>query len=149
MLSILLKEDKSKEAHGLDLSPNMVQVAKKKLQDKAQIVVGDSEHLPYHNDYFDVVCCNDSFHHYPNPDNVLKEICRVLKDGGHFILGDTWQPFIGRVIMNGFMKFSHEGDVKMYSEDEITKLLKKYFSNVQWKQINNTSYICTAVKKLK
>ena len=34
-------------------------------------------------------------------------------------MGDCWQPLIGRAIMNFYMKHSNEGDVKIYSEQEI------------------------------
>ncbi|WP_312941099.1 class I SAM-dependent methyltransferase [Oscillibacter sp.] len=38
-----------------------------KVKDKVAFTLGDSEHLPYANEMFDVVYCNDSFHHYPAP----------------------------------------------------------------------------------
>ena len=95
---------------------------------------------------FDVVYCNDSFHHYPAPQNVLKEVHRVLKPEGTFLMGDCWQPFVGRVIMNFYMRHSKEGDVKIYSETEIVSMLSEYFHNVSWEQIGNTACIAMAQK---
>lgn len=90
--------------------------------------------------------CNDSFHHYPAPMNVLREVHRVLKPGGTFLMGDCWQPLVGRIIMNFYMRHSKEGDVKIYSEAEIVSMLSKYFRNVSWEQIGNTACIAMGEK---
>jgi ubiquinone/menaquinone biosynthesis C-methylase UbiE len=56
----------------------MVEKASQNLPE-GDIRVGDSENIPWENEKFDLVVCNSSFHHYPNPKRVLKEIRRVLK----------------------------------------------------------------------
>lgn len=132
MIKMILEQDAQKSLTGIDLSEKMLEIAKGKLNDRAKLLLGDSEHLPFQDGTFDVVYCNDSFHHYPAPENVLAEVKRVLKTGGLFLMGDCWQPFIGRTIMNFYMKRSNEGDVKIYSEQEIRFMFEKYFINVQW-----------------
>ena len=111
-----------------------------------KLLLGDSEALPFPDNTFDVVYCNDSFHHYPAPMNVLREVHRVLKPGGTFLMGDCWQPLVGRIIMNFYMRHSKEGDVKIYSEAEIVSMLSEYFRNVSWEQIGNTAYIAMGAK---
>ena len=64
---------------GVDISPDMLEIARDKLGEKADLIVGDSENLPFDDESFDVVTCTDSFHHYPHPGNVLLEFKRVLK----------------------------------------------------------------------
>ena len=100
MLKLIIQKDAHKELCGIDLSEEMLAVAKSKLPEQVKLLLGDSESLPFPDNTFDVVYCNDSFHHYPAPQNVLKEVHRVLKPGGTFLMGDCWQPFVGRVIMN-------------------------------------------------
>ena len=39
-------------------------------------------------------------------------------------MGDCWQPYIGRVIINFYMRHSKEGDVKIYSETEMVSMLQ-------------------------
>ena len=80
------------------------------------------------------------------PENVLAEVKRVLKTGGTFLMGDCWQPLIGRAIMNFYMKHSNEGDVKIYSEQEIRFMFEKHFINVQWEQIGKTACIAWGEK---
>ena len=116
------------------------------LPEQVKLLLGDSEALPFPDNTFDVVYCNDSFHHYPAPMNVLREVHRVLKPGGTFLMGDCWQPLVGRIIMNFYMRHSKEGDVKIYSEAEIVSMLSKYFRNVSWEQIGNTACIAMGEK---
>ena len=139
MLRLILSQNSDKELTGIDLSEKMLEVAHQKLPDSVSLVLGDSEHLPFSDGSFDVVYCNDSFHHYPNPDNVFKEIHRVLRPDGIFLIGDCWQPLIGRTIMNFYMKYSKEGDVKIYSKKEFLSMFSHYFQNVHWQKVTSTA----------
>ena len=146
MIKLLLEQNEQIHLYGVDISENMLAVAKEKLGEKATLVLGDSENLPFQKDMFDVVYCNDSFHHYPKPERVLEEIRRVLKPGGSFLMGDCWQPPLGRAIMNFYMKHSKEGDVKIYSKQEILSLLSVPFHSVGWQQIGTTACIAWGKK---
>ena len=136
----------TRQLSGIDLSSNMIEEAKKKIGDNAKLYLGDAENLPFENSLFDTVICNDSFHHYPSPDKVVKEVSRVLKKGGLFIIGDCWQPAGARQIMNFYMKHSKSGDVKIYSKKEMENLLSKDFGTVLWEHISNTSSLTIARK---
>lgn len=146
MMKLILQQNDDKSLYGIDLSEKMLEVAKEKLGNRANLVLGDSEQLPFSDCFFDVVYCNDSFHHYPTPDKVLSEVCRVLKPGGIFVMCDCWQPAIGRAIMNFYMKHSKEGDVKIYSEQEIRELFSDHFSKILWERVGNTSCMACGIK---
>jgi ubiquinone/menaquinone biosynthesis C-methylase UbiE len=133
------------ELFGLDLSENMITQATYRLDSKAKLSTGDAENLPYEDDSFDLICCVESFHYYPNPAKALSEIKRVLKSDGTFLLCDTWRRSLLRQIMNFFIRFSDDGVVHIYSECEIKKLLTKIgFYSVYWKQITNHAYLCVS-----
>ena len=131
---IILKEISSKnssvELFGLDLSENMIAQATRRLGTAAKLTVGDAENLPYLDNTFDLVCCVESFHHYPNPKKALSEINRVLKKGGLFLLCDTWTSSPLRQIMNFFIRFSNDGDVHIYSENAETEKTAELMDNV-------------------
>lgn len=146
MMKLILQKDIHKELCGIDLSEEMLSVAKSKLPKKVKLFLGDSEFLPFSDNSFDVVYCNDSFHHYPAPQNVLREVHRVLKLGGTFLLGDCWQPFVGRTIINFYMRHSKSGDVKIYSKAELVSMLSEYFHDVSWEQIGKTACIAMGKK---
>ena len=70
---------------GLDLSEDSLRVAKLYDQTaKVKYVSGDAYHLPFPDNSFDVVVCMDFLEHVEKPTVVIKEISRVLKDGGKF-----------------------------------------------------------------
>lgn len=138
---------KGLKLYGIDLSDKMIEKAKEKLQNHANLTIGDSENLPYKDNKFDIIICNDSFHHYPNPIKALKEMNRVLKNNGKIIMGDCYQPFIFRQIMNIFIKFSKDGDVKIYSKKEFINMFKgSKFKNIKYKKLDNSSCLIKAIK---
>lgn len=52
---------------------------------------GNFEDLPYEDNSYDIVWCQDSILHSGNKELVFKEVARVLKPGGHFIFTDPMQ----------------------------------------------------------
>ena len=123
LLSLISSKYKS-NLTGIDLSPEMLEIAHNKLGKKADLILGDSENLPFEPESFDMIICTDSFHHYPRPNHVLKGIRKVLKPGGSLLIADPWAPAPFRQIANFFFRFRNEGDVKIYSEAEILKLFE-------------------------
>lgn len=82
---------------GLDLSPAMLAQARCRpaAARRLHLVQGDSERLPYVDDFFDVVTCTHSFHHYPHQERVVAEMYRVLRPGGRLMIidGDRDRPW--------------------------------------------------------
>ena len=75
------------------------------------VVHGSVLALPFKNESFDIVLCSQVIQHIPETDVAIKELLRVLKPGGRFILGTSdfgsWQwPLIEgvykRMIPDGY-----------------------------------------------
>lgn len=117
-------EDTKIELYGIDLSENMINEAKNRLGSNVDLCIGDAEKLPYQDDYFDVVVCNASFHHYPNPEVVLKDMHRVLKKGAKLLIGEGYviQPL--RALLNLSFRFSDSGDYHSYGKRELRDMFK-------------------------
>lgn len=130
----------------VDLSPRMVEAARMRLGDRADVLLCDVERLPFRDGSFDAAWCNDSFHHYPDPERAAFQAWRVLAPGGTFIIGDAWQPAPARAIMNAWMPYSREGDVRIYSEAELRRILGTWFSDVSWRRVGQTACIAVARK---
>lgn len=82
---------------GLDLSNGMLEVARKKVKAKnfekqIKLVQGDSENLPYEDNYFDAISVAFGVRNFENLEKGLGEIYRVLKPGGIFIVLETAVP---------------------------------------------------------
>ena len=67
MISLLAEKYPTRHYTGLDLTPAMIEQAKKKNIPNADFVVGDCEKFPFGENTFDAIICSNSFHHYPNP----------------------------------------------------------------------------------
>ncbi len=96
-LAIALAQTGAKKIVGLDLSPGMlevgkVKVSKKNLQDTIEMVVGDSENLPFDDNTFDAVTVAFGVRNFENLEKGLDEIRRVLKPGGHLLVLETSVP---------------------------------------------------------
>ena len=80
---------KAKNVYGVDIAPSMIEEAKKKTREmeikNVEFSVEDAYKLPFDNNMFDTVICNNALHNMKYPENVLSEIKRVLKPGGRFI----------------------------------------------------------------
>jgi ubiquinone/menaquinone biosynthesis C-methylase UbiE len=76
--------------YGLDLSPSMLEVAKERLGEAAQLDLGDATAMPYDDGQFDLVISMLSLHEMsPGACSaVLDEIGRVLKNSGRILLID-------------------------------------------------------------
>jgi ubiquinone/menaquinone biosynthesis C-methylase UbiE len=79
---------------GLDLSPQMLRVAREKNNHHPRLIFveGKAESLPFAENQFDAVFNTISFLHYPEPQQFFSEVARVLKKGGRFYLVDSALP---------------------------------------------------------
>lgn len=78
------------QATGLDLSANMLRVARQSNYHRPRLIYieGKAESLPFADGQFDAVFSTISFLHYLEPKQVVSEIARVLSPGGRFYLVD-------------------------------------------------------------
>jgi len=84
---------------GIDLSPAMLAIARKRATDLGREVdlhTGDAQALPFDDESFDTVVCALSLCTIPDPATAIAEMKRVLAAGGRLLLldhiGSTWVP---------------------------------------------------------
>ena len=76
---------------GVDKSPKMLEEARKRFLDeksKIDLRIGEIEHLPLGDREADLAIINMVLHHIPSPLESFKEISRILKPNGYFIIVD-------------------------------------------------------------
>lgn len=80
----------------MDLTPEMLSAAEKFIKGNGHsnvvFVEGDAEKMPFHDESFDIVTCRIAPHHFPDIEDFVKEVHRVLKPGGRFLLDDNVAP---------------------------------------------------------
>lgn len=67
-------------AIGLDISIGMLNQAIKKGK---QVVLGDMTKMPFRSSTFESIMINTSFHHAPRKRKTIREILRILRNGGN------------------------------------------------------------------
>ncbi len=82
---------------GLDLSDGMLSVARKKvlgkpIAKKIEFIQGDSEALPFEDNYFDAITVSFGIRNFENLEKGLSEILRVLRKDGIFVILETSVP---------------------------------------------------------
>lgn len=91
-LSTLVWENKCEKIIGIDPSDDMLSIAKTKSNINISFIKAYSDNTGLPDDSADVVFCSQSFH-WMNPRDTLKEINRILKNGGIFAVIDyDWPP---------------------------------------------------------
>jgi demethylmenaquinone methyltransferase/2-methoxy-6-polyprenyl-1,4-benzoquinol methylase len=122
-LAIMFGREKTEEVVGLDISPGMLEIGKKKvvgekLDQKVKMIIGDSEYMDFEDGYFDAVTVAFGVRNFEDLEKGLGEILRVLKPGGSLVVLETSQPE-GAVVRQLFQFYSK------YIIPNIGKLLSK------------------------
>lgn len=87
-----LLEPLAEKVTGLDKSPEMLRLARARLQDlpsgRVELVQGDFAALPFAPDSFDTVVFHQVLHYATEPDYALAEAARVCRPGGRIAIVD-------------------------------------------------------------
>ncbi len=131
-LALMMSKLNPQRIVGLDISEGMLEVGRQKiaaanLSDKIEMVVGDSENMPFEDNTFDAITVSFGVRNFANLDKGLTEIRRVLKPNGTFVILETSNP----------TKFPFKQGYKFYTSF-ILPIIGKIFS----KDKVAYSYLC-------
>ncbi|MFC1569528.1 class I SAM-dependent methyltransferase [bacterium] len=79
-----------KQAIGVDISPGMIELAKKNAGNQSNInfLCHNVENLPLETDRFSIVNCRSAFHHMHQYDQIFMEMIRCCQPGGRISIQD-------------------------------------------------------------
>ena len=138
LLQQLRQLGKGLNLHGMDIAPEMVKVARAKFGKSVELRQGFANSLPYDDNSFDYVTCATSFHHYPNPDNSLREMFRVLKLGGKLVLLDPFtNGFLRKAICKVLNTLFNEKGINLFTKGQMYQMFQK----AGFKQIEQKTYL--------
>lgn len=128
---------------GIDIDRIALPFAKAHAKPNVHFLSGDAMHLPFRDEYFDIVVCNHVYEHVPDSHALMDEIFRVLKRGGfcYFAAGNKYSiiephyklPFLSwlpRSAANLYLKITKKGTT--YYEKHLSYFsLKRLVSRFQ------------------
>ena len=84
---------------GVDIADNMLSIGRRKirkkgLEDKIELVHGDSENLPFHDNKFDAIIVSFGVRNFENLEKGLADMHRVLKANGTVVVLEFSKPSI-------------------------------------------------------
>ena len=96
-LAILMTKTNANKIIGLDISSGMLAVGRKKikeskLDEKIEMLLGDSEDMPFEDNTFDAITVAFGVRNFENLEKGLSEILRILKPNGVFVILETSVP---------------------------------------------------------
>ena len=141
-----------KDYTGLDLTPAMIEQAKKKNIPNATFVVGDCENFPFEKDSFDAIICSMSFHHYPDPQAFFDSVKRCLRPNGRLILRDVTSDnkvlvWLMNTLEMPLANICGHGDVQVPTRDVVIKCCKKAGLKVEKFEIRKGMRMHCVVRK--
>ncbi len=96
-LAILMADTSAEKIIGLDISKGMLdigiqKIANKNLSSKIEMLLADSENMPFDDNTFDAVTVAFGIRNFETLEKGLAEILRVLKPNGIFVILETSNP---------------------------------------------------------
>lgn len=135
------------KVHGIDYSPASVAKSLKKnkkavTEKRSEIVQANVSAIPFENKTFDLVTAFETIYFWENIINDFKEVKRVLKPNGKFVVCNESSK------MEGNERWTNILDMNIYTVEEIIDTMQQAgFADVKSYKKKNTQQICVIGKK--
>lgn len=93
----LLRDMCQAEVIGVDIAPQMIEIAKRKYEGREGICFQVGDFLEMRNGRFDLIVIYNAYPHFIHPEELAEALARNLNDGGRFALVHS----IGRKALEG------------------------------------------------
>ena len=126
---------------GIDISPEMVKIAKGKFPE-TEIICGDAEEYRF-NKKFDVIMIYNAFPHFPNPEKLIKNLSGHLKENGRFTIAHSMSR---AEIQSRHQKRAAKVSLELPTVEVLAEMLGPYF-NIDVIISDNEMYQVSGIKK--
>jgi ubiquinone/menaquinone biosynthesis C-methylase UbiE len=124
--NLLLAEHPTQRIVGIDLAEAMLTIAQRKCQGgaSASFQQARAEALPFAAAQFDGVVTANAFHYFPEPQQALMEMQRVLRPGGQIIILDWCRDFLLCRLCDRLLFLIDPAHRGCYSQAELHHMLR-------------------------
>ncbi|MDA8019771.1 MAG: methyltransferase domain-containing protein [Thermoanaerobaculia bacterium] len=79
---------------GVDLSPDMLEIARRRLGADTELIESPAEELPFSDGSFAAAFCSGTLHHVADRSRAVAEMRRVVRPGGRVVVSEPspWNP---------------------------------------------------------
>ena len=118
---------------GLDIDQRQIDRARKTVKPKKrnhiEFIKGSASQLPFKENSFDEVLAVECIFHFPDRDNFFREVQRVLRPGGYFVISDFIISYELPNFLKSFFKgpgVPFYGNIQLCPFKQYETLAKKY-----------------------
>ena len=126
---------------GIDISPEMVKIAKGKFPE-TEIICGDAEEYHFHKK-FDIIMIYNAFPHFPNPEKLIKNLLGHLKENGRFTIAHSMSR---AEIQSRHQKRAAKVSLELPAAEDLAEMLGPYF-NIDIIISDDEMYQVSGIKK--
>jgi len=129
----VLKKLKIGEVIGIDLTPQQLRKAARKLKPEQVMLSlfrGDAENLPFKDETFDAVVSVGALEYFPNPERALKEMARVVKPQGKVVVGGPEFEWFQKLSLNRMLYTPPGREVEGFFDQARLRDIKSFRTGV-------------------
>lgn len=123
----LLRKHPDWHLTGIDLSGEMLEVARRKLRNQQQVTLeqADAASLPFADDAFDRVVSASVMHYFSDPKAALHEMRRVVRPGGKILVLDWCRDFFSMKLLDALLRWIDPAHHRCYTTREMRRLFEQ------------------------
>lgn len=123
-----------KRVHGIDFTMNFLSLAPR--HPRVSLAQADATMIPYRDASFDAVVCSETIEHIRDDARAIREIARVLKPTGLFVMTvpNLWNAdrLLNMVKSRNLKITLMEGHIREYSRGDAGRLISPFFIIERW-----------------
>jgi len=110
---------------GVDPSPEMLEKARRKLDETVSLTHSCAESLPFPDASFDVVVSTSAFHYFRDPPAALREMARVLRPQGRLVVTDWCHDYLSCKAGGIWLRVIHRAHFRTYGKKQYRHLIEQ------------------------
>jgi ubiquinone/menaquinone biosynthesis C-methylase UbiE len=123
LLESLAKRPDRPGLFGVDRVPAMLEAASHRLGQRATLLEGTAETLPFEDAAFQLVISTNALHYFADADAALREIQRVMSPSGHLVITDWCRDYFWMKLLNRVLPMTRHAHGHTFSTRELEQHL--------------------------
>ncbi len=114
---------------GIDIAENVLALNEEKARERGlknlYFHAFDGLHYPFDEESYDLIVSRYAFHHFPNVENTVQQMNKLLTKGGRVLISDPMRHADDKkYVIDDFMRVKKDGHIQFYSQNELETLFE-------------------------